>query len=151
MSVAPVHKLVFGRLYHGVWNERRLEYLDRLIANTHALMEPTVSGAAVGPAAYRRQVERFLAGLPDLKFTVDETISEGDKLVVYWTVTGTHRGELFGVAPTNKTVNVCGVTMHQIADGKILESTVIWDRLGLMKQLDMALPVQYEMLSAFTG
>jgi steroid delta-isomerase-like uncharacterized protein len=149
MSVAPAHKMVFGRLYHSVWNERRLEYIEQIIAATHALSEPTVSGTGVGPAAYRRQVERLFAGLPDLKFNVDETVSEGDKLVVYWTIAGTHRGELFGVPATNRKVSISGVTMSQIADGKILESTVIWDRLALMKQLGIALPVQYEMLNAF--
>jgi steroid delta-isomerase-like uncharacterized protein len=151
MSLAPAHKLVFGRLYHSVWNERRLEFLDQLIAETHALMEPTVSGTSVGPAAYRRQVERFLEGLPDLKFTVDDTVSDGDKLVVYWTITGTQRETLFGVPPTNKKLNICGVTMHEIADGKILESTVIWDRMSLVRQLGIELPVQYQMLGASAG
>lgn len=151
MSVAPEYKLLFGRLYHTVWNERRLEYLDQIVVDTHALGDPTVSGRGVGPAAYRRQVERFLAGLPDLKFTVDDTICEGDKMVVYWTITGTHRGEFLGVPPTNKKVSFSGITIHQIIDGKILESNVIWDGLGLMKQFGIELPVQYEMLVASAG
>ncbi len=148
MSVAPEYKLLFGRPYHSVWNERRLEYIPQVIAETHALGDPTVSGRGVGPAAYRRQVERFLAGLPDLKFMVDDTVSEGDKLVVYWTITGTHRGEFLGVPPTHKKVAFTGITINQIADGKILESTVIWDGLGLMKQFGIELPIQYEMLVA---
>jgi steroid delta-isomerase-like uncharacterized protein len=148
MSVAPAYKLLFGRLYNSVWNERRLEYIEQVIAETHALGDPTVSGRGVGPAAYRRQVERFLNGLPDLKFIVDETISEGDKLVVYWTITGTHRGEFLGVPPTNKKVSFTGITINQIANGKILESTVVWDGLGLMKQFGIELPIQYEMLVA---
>ncbi len=148
MSVAPAYKLLFGRLYHSVWNERRLEYIEQVIAETHALGDPTVSGRGVGPAAYRRQVERFLIGLPDLKFIVDDTISEGDKLVVYWTITGTHRGEFLGVPPTNKMVSFTGITINQIANGKILESTVVWDGLGLMKQFGIELPIQYEMLVA---
>jgi steroid delta-isomerase-like uncharacterized protein len=151
MSVAPAHKLLFGRLYHSVWNERRLEYIEKVIADTHALEDPTVSGRGVGPAAYRRQVQRFLTGLPDLKFMVDETITENDKLVVYWTITGTHKGEFLGVAPTNKKVTFSGITINQIAQGKILESTVIWDGLGLLKQFGIALPVQYEMLVASAG
>jgi predicted ester cyclase len=76
-----------------VWIERRLEYIDQVIAETHALGDLNVSGRGVGSTACRRQVERFLTGLPDLKFIVDDTISKGDKLVVYWTITGTHRGE----------------------------------------------------------
>jgi steroid delta-isomerase-like uncharacterized protein len=148
MSVAAAHKLLFGRLYHSVWNERRLEYIEQVIAETHALVDPTVSGMGVGPAAYRRQVERFLTGLPDLNFVVDETISEKDKLVVAWTITGTHKGELFGAPATNKKVAFSGITINQIAGGKILESTVAWDGLGLLKQLGIQLPVQYEMLAA---
>jgi steroid delta-isomerase-like uncharacterized protein len=151
MSVAPEYKLLFGRLYHSVWNERRLEYIPQVIAETHALEDPTVSGRGVGPDAYRKQVERFLAGLPDLKFVVDDTISEADKLVVYWTITGTHRGEFLGVPATNQKVAFSGITINQIADGKILESTVIWDGLGLMKQFGIDLPIQYEMLTAAAG
>lgn len=148
MSVAPAHKLLFGRLYHSVWNERRLEYIEQVIADTHALGDPTVLGRGVGPAAYRRQVERFLKGLPDLKFTVDDTITENDKLVVYWTITGTHKGEFLGVRPTNRKIAFTGITINQIANGKILESTVIWDGLGLLKQLGIDLPVQLEMMAA---
>jgi steroid delta-isomerase-like uncharacterized protein len=151
MSVAPQYKLLFGRLYHSVWNERRMEYIEHVIAETHALGDPTVSGRGVGPVAYRRQVERFMTGLPDLKFIVDETITEGDRLVVSWTIVGTHKGEFLGVPPTNKKVAFSGITINQIADGKILESTVIWDGLGLMKQFGIELPVQYEMLTASAG
>jgi steroid delta-isomerase-like uncharacterized protein len=118
MSVAPAHKEVFGRLYHSVWNERRLEFIDKIIAESHALGDPTLSGGAVGPSAYRRQVERFLKALPDLKFDIDQTVSEKDKLVVAWTITGTHRGELLGIPATNKKISVSGITINQIADGK---------------------------------
>ena len=148
MSVAPEHKEVFGRLYYSIWNERRLEFIDKVIADTHALGDPTVSGGGVGPAAYRRQVQRFLEGLPDLKFTVDDTISENDKLVVSWTVTGTHQGDFLGIPATNKKVTFSGITINQIADGKIIESTVIWDGLGLLEQFGIQLPVRYEMLAA---
>ena len=148
MSVAPEHKLLFGRLYHSVWNERRLEYMPQVIAETHALGDPTVSGRGVGPSAYQRQMERFLLGLPDLKLTVDDTVSEGDKLVVYWTISGTHRGEFLGVPPTNRRVSFSGITINQIANGKVLESNIVWDGLGLMKQFGIELPIQYEMLMA---
>jgi len=147
MSVAAAHKLLFGRLYHTIWNERKLEYIDKLFADTYGLEDPTVEGGGVGPVAYRRQVERFLIGLPDLKFIVDDTISENDKLVVAWTITGTHKGEFLGVPPSNKRVTFSGITINQIADGKIIESTVIWDGLSLLKQFGAALPVQYEMLA----
>jgi steroid delta-isomerase-like uncharacterized protein len=148
MSVSAAHKLLFGRLYQSIWNERRLEYIDQVIAETHAISDPTVEGGAVGPEAYRRQVQRFLTGLPDLKFAIDDTISEKDKLVVAWTVTGTHKGEFLGVPPTNKKVTFSGITICQIADGKIIESNVMWDGLGLLEQFGIHPPVKYEMLAA---
>lgn len=147
MSVAPEHKELFGRLYHSIWNERRLEFIPLVIADTHALGDPTVQGRGVGPENYRRQVERFLTGLPDLRFDVEDTISEGDKLVVSWTITGTHRGEFLGVPPTNRKVSFSGITISQIRDGKVIESTVIWDGLGLLEQFGVELPVRYEMLA----
>jgi steroid delta-isomerase-like uncharacterized protein len=148
MSVTAAHKLLFGRLYHSVWNDRKLEYIDQIIAKTHALGDPTISGGAVGPSAYRRQVEQFLAGLPDLKFTVDETVSEKDKLVVAWTINGTHKGELMGVTPTNRKVSFSGITINEIADGKIIESTLVWDALGLLKQLGVEPAPKSEMQAA---
>ena len=147
MSVSAAHKELFGRLYHSIWNERRFEFIPSVIADTHALGDPTVAGGATGPSAYRRQVERFLTGLPDLRFDVHETISEGDRMVVYWTITGTHRGEFLGVPATNRKVSFSGITINQIRNDKIIESTVIWDGLGLLEQFGVALPMRYEMLT----
>lgn len=148
MSVAPAHKEVFGRLYHSVWNDRRLEFIDKLIAKSHALSAPGVCGGGVGPAAYRGQVERYMAGFPDLKFTVDETVSEKDMLVVAWTITGTHRGEFLGIPPTNKKISFSGITIHQIADRKILESTAQWDVLAFLQQLGISTPVKFGELAS---
>jgi len=148
MSVAPAHKEVFGRLYHSVWNDRRLEFIDKLIAKSHALSAPGVSGGGVGPTAYRREVERYLAGFPDLKFTVDETVSEKDMLVVAWTITGTHRGEFHGILPTNKKISFGGITIHQIADGKIMETTAQWDVLAFLQQLGIPTPWKFDELAS---
>jgi predicted ester cyclase len=49
------------------------------------------------------------------------------------TNTGTHRGELLGIAATNKNLMVSGITIHQIADGKILESTAVWGVIASMQ------------------
>jgi hypothetical protein len=53
MSIAAEHKELFGRIYHSIWNERRLEFIERVIAPTHALGDPTVLGGGVGPKARR--------------------------------------------------------------------------------------------------
>jgi steroid delta-isomerase-like uncharacterized protein len=148
MSVAQAHKDIFRRLYQDVWNDRKFELLEQVIAKSHALGDPTLTGSAVGPEAYRRQAERFLTGFPDLRFTVDDTVSEKDKLVVSWTITGTHKGEFLGVAPTNKKVSFSGITIHEISNGKILESVAIWDALGLFQQLGLNLSAKSDKRAA---
>jgi len=142
MSVSP--KEVIRRLYKDAWNERKFEVIDQLVSQSHALVAPNVSGAAVGPKAYKRQIAAFVAGFPDLRFVVEEIISEDDKVVAAWTWSGTHRGEFLGIAASNKKVSVAGITIHQIANGKILDSHAAWDSLGLVRQLGVELSNKLE-------
>jgi len=142
MSVSA--KEVIRRLYKEVWNERKFDLIDQLVSRSHGLVAPNVSGAAVGPAAYKKQVAAFVAAFPDLRFVVEEIISEDDKVVAAWAWSGTHRGEYLGIAASNKKVSVAGITIHQIADGKILDSQAAWDSLGLLRQLGVEVPRKLE-------
>ncbi len=150
MSLA--NKEIVRRLYKEVWNERKLHVIDELISRSHALLNPMIEGSAVGPTAYREQVQRMLSALPDLRFMIDDYICEKDKVVAVWCITGTHKGEAFGIAPTNKRVSVPGISVHQLSGGKILDSQAMWDALGLMVQLGVARPAKIEIhaLSART-
>jgi steroid delta-isomerase-like uncharacterized protein len=139
MSVSP--REVIRRLYEEAWNERRLEVVDQLFSKSHALNSPNASGPAVGPTAYKNQVASFVAGFPDLRIVVEEIISENDKIVVSWILAGTHKGEFLGIAPTNHKVSITGITIHQIVDGKILDSQAAWDAISLFQQLGVELPV----------
>lgn len=145
------NKEIARRLYHDVWNRRKLDVLDEIISETHALAEPTIAGSAVGPEAYKCQVQRFLSAFPDLRFKLDDVITENDKLVVAWTITGTHRGEFLSISPTNVKVSFSGITINQIAAGKILDSIVMWDVLVLLNQLGASIvPAQYKSLIALS-
>lgn len=128
-------KAIVRRLYEDVWNKRKLELVSDLFSPSHALHDPNFSGSSVGPEAYKIQAAMFLAAFPDLRFTVEDTVAEKDKLVASWTISGTHKGEFMGIRPTNKKVSVEGITIHYIANGKIIDSNISWDALGLMRQL----------------
>ena len=52
-----------------------------------------------------------------------------------WTGTGTHQGDLLGMAPTQKPAKVMGIWIHHLAGGKIVESWNVWDTLGMLQQL----------------
>jgi steroid delta-isomerase-like uncharacterized protein len=80
------------------------------------------------------------AGFPDLYFSVEEQIAEGDKVVTRFEWTGTHRGEFLGVAATGRSVKVWGVVIDRLQSGRIKDTRIIMDTLGLMMQLGVFPP-----------
>jgi len=130
-------KAIVRRLYEEVWNKRRLELVSDLISPSHALHDNNSSGSSVGPEAYRAQIAVYLAAFPDLRFTVEDTVAEKDKVAASWTISGTHKGEYWGVRPTNKKISLDGITIHHIANGKIIDSYISSDTVGLMRQLGL--------------
>ena len=80
----------------------------------------------------------YLSAFPDLHFTVEDVIAEGEKAVTRWTIRGTHEGEVeeFG-PPTGKHIELEGITIHRVEDGKIVEEWERYDNLGVMQQLGL--------------
>ena len=79
------------------------------------------------------------AGFPDIVFSIQEQITEGDKVASRFEWTGTHQGEFLGVPATGRPVKVWGVVIDRLKDGRIKDTRIIMDTLGLMSQLG-ALP-----------
>jgi len=131
-------KAIVRRLYEEVWNKRKLEIVTELISPSHALHDPHLAGSAIGPDAYKRVCTQFIAAFPDLRFTVEDYISEKDKVVASWVISGTHKREFRGLPATNKKISVEGITINHIANGKIMDSYVSIDYLGMMQQLGAA-------------
>jgi steroid delta-isomerase-like uncharacterized protein len=80
------------------------------------------------------------AGFPDLHFSVEEQIAEGEKVLTRFEWTGTHRGEFLGVPATGRPVKVWGMVIDRLADGRIKDTRIIMDSLGLMMQLGVFPP-----------
>jgi steroid delta-isomerase-like uncharacterized protein len=129
------NKTIIRRLYEEVWNKRKLKVVDELLSASHALQEPNMSGAQTGPALYKQRVVELTTAFPDLCFTLEDTIAEGEKVAACWTISGTHQTEYMGIAATGKKISLEGITIHHIKNGKILDSYTRWDALGLMRQL----------------
>jgi len=75
------------------------------------------------------------AAFPDLTATMERWVTEGDQVVIRFKVSGTHKGEFMGIAPTNKHATVGGISMLTFRDGKIAEEVTEFDSLGLLTQL----------------
>ena len=85
----------------------------------------------------KQYTSEFFSAFPDLHFTIDDIVVEGDRATVRWTSTGTHKGEFMGVPPTNKKWTISLITISRIAGGKIVEDHGQYDALGLMRQLGL--------------
>ncbi len=75
------------------------------------------------------------AAFPDLHYTVEDQIAEGDKVVTRYMASGTHQSELMRIAPTGNWVEITGISITRIQDGRIEEIWENYDTLGMMQQL----------------
>jgi steroid delta-isomerase-like uncharacterized protein len=128
------NKRISRRFFDDVWNGRKLDAIGELAAEELVLHDRDM-GEHRGADAARAFVDTYRRAFPDLRFTVEEQIAEGDKVVTRWTARGTHNGELMGIPPTGRTATVTGTTIDRIADGRIAESFGTWDALGMLQQL----------------
>jgi steroid delta-isomerase-like uncharacterized protein len=86
----------------------------------------------------RQFVSTYKTAFPDLSVTIEDTIAEGEKVVTRYTIRGTHQGEIeeFG-PPTGRQLELEGITIHRIEDGKIVEEWERYDNLDILQQLGL--------------
>jgi steroid delta-isomerase-like uncharacterized protein len=91
-----------------------------------------------GTAALERAVQGYMTAFPDLRVTVNSYTIDGPRLAQEWTSTGTHRGELMGVAPTGRWVQTYGAIVTTCDDdGQVIEGSVYWNPLEMLRQLGL--------------
>ena len=128
------NKALLRRLVHEGLHKKNLGIMDELISpnfvnhSAPAGIPPTRDG-------YRQYVEVLLASFPDIHLDIEDLISEGDKVVVRYTVRGTHQGSFMGLPPSGKQFSFTGIGIQRIVDGKFVERWEQADTLGLLQQL----------------
>ena len=128
------NKALLRRDLEEVWNQGNLDAIDELFA-ADVILHEAPPGALSGAEGVKQVVAGYRAAFPDLHFTIEDLIAEGDRVVNRWSLTGTHKGELMGIPPSGKQVTSTGISIVRIADGKIVEIWGASDQLGLMQQL----------------
>ncbi|MDQ2653134.1 MAG: ester cyclase [Chloroflexota bacterium] len=124
---------VVNRLRADVYNAGNIDALPEIVA------EGYLHGAANGPdaigiAAGGTQISGFLTALPDLEWTFDETVVQGDQAAARWTIHGTQDGDLLGFAATGNPVEYTGISFFTVQCGKIVEFQTEMDAAGLLEQ-----------------
>jgi predicted ester cyclase len=125
------NKALARRFLEEVFNQRRLEAIEALTVPGY-IDHNLPSGVTVA-----QSISAFLAGFPDVHFTIEDQIEEGELVVTRWTARGTHTGNLFGIPPTGKSMTMPGISIYRIANSKLVEAWVQYDQLGMMQQLGL--------------
>lgn len=132
---APAENEELARtLVTDVWNNGNQERLGSVLGDSEVMYLDSRSDL-VGPEAYWEFVSTYREAFPDLRLTIKDIVSEGDKIVLRKRLQGTHEGSLFGVAATGNHVDVTRVVIHHIDDGRIIETGMVEDTIGLLQQL----------------
>ena len=136
---ANTAKAVIRRYYEEAWNGRNVDVLADLLAPDYVNRSPFVPDLPTGPEGVPMVMHALWAAFPDLIITIEELISEGDKVASRTTLRGSHQGELFGAPPTGRSIEVPMMTIERIdAAGRVAEHWRVSDELGLLRQLGMA-------------
>lgn len=118
------NKRVVRELVEEVWNKHRLEKVEEFV--TGDLLDEAVE-----------HTRQFLGAFPDVQLRIEDLIAEGDKVVARLVGTGTNTGPFAGQPPTGKQVTLSSFRIYRLAEGKVVETWAMQDRLGLMEQLGL--------------
>jgi len=132
---AEKSETLVGRYFNEVMNQGKLEVIDEIAAPNFAFRITTIPDPIRGPEGLKQFAIGLRTGFPDIHFTVEREIAEGNKVAARWMITATHNGTFLGIPPTGKQVHDQGIDIFHIADDKIVNIWVNENALGLMQQL----------------
>ena len=132
---AEQNKTVVRRIYEELWDGRRLEVADELIAEGGLNYDTGLVAGPFGPEEMKGTVRMVTAAFPDNRHAVEDVFAEGDKVVARVTLTGTHGGTFMGIPPTGRRISVQEIHVYGLRDGKVVEHRVGRDDLGALRQL----------------
>jgi steroid delta-isomerase-like uncharacterized protein len=109
--------------------------VDELCAPDYVDHSPPLPGMPEGSAGVRRANELLRAAFPDTVHTIEDQVAEEDKVVTRLRGRATFAGEILGIPPNGKVVEIGGIAIHRLADGKLVEHWAQADLLSFMQQL----------------
>jgi steroid delta-isomerase-like uncharacterized protein len=117
-----------------IWNRGNYSFAHELMTpdtRTHGQTDEPL----VGPDAFLEFARSIHGAFPDLRLAVEDIFGVGDRVVVRWTMSATHKGDSLGMPATHRPVHTYGISIIQFHDGRAIASWDCWDRAGLTQQL----------------
>lgn len=130
------NKALARRMYELI-NTGNLDGIDDLVSPGFVEHEAFPGLPSTGPEAPKAALAMFRAAFPDLRMSVDDTLAEGNKVVVRGTMSGTHKGEFMGIPPTDRGVKIQFIDIIEVGDGMATAHWGITDQAAMMEQLGL--------------
>jgi steroid delta-isomerase-like uncharacterized protein len=136
--IAVDNKTTVHRIIEEGWNQGKLAVFDELCAPDWIHHDPSQPRVRTRED-FKRHVDQTRSAFPDINFTIEDLIAEGEQVALRWMRRGTHTGDFVTPAmhlpATGKQVSVTGITIFRLASGKVVETWNQSDRLGMYQQL----------------
>jgi steroid delta-isomerase-like uncharacterized protein len=127
------NKEVVRRWYRDLWNRWDLEAADEIV-HEDLSFRGSLGTEMSGVEALKDYVRTVRAAFPDFHNRIDKLVGEANVVVARLTYTGTHRGPLFGFAPTGRCIEYAGVALFTMRDGRVARAWVLGDLHELRAQ-----------------
>ena len=128
------NKNLIRRFFDEMWNPWNFAKADELLA-PEIIFKGTLGNELKGRDAFRAYMRKVQSAFPDFHNTIIEITAEDDRVVARTFYHGTHRGEIFGLAPSGKEISYAGAAFFRIRQGQVIEGWVLGDLLSLLRQL----------------
>jgi steroid delta-isomerase-like uncharacterized protein len=139
MSKEAKNKAVMHRIFEEVLSKGNLAIIPELIAPNYVFRSPL--GIDIkGPEGFKQNVTMYRTAFPDIQAKIIDIVAEGDKVAVRYSMTGTFKGEMMGIAPTGKRLDTTGTVFIHFAGGKEVEASSCTDMLTWNRQLGIPIP-----------
>lgn len=127
-------------MYENIWddivNKREINKINETNFDKNITLI-SVPENVVGIQGFKDYYQNFLTGFSDITFTIEDVFGHGDKIAKHWNFKGTHSGEFFGIPASGKKVDIDGVTLVKMKDGKIAQEQDFMDNLSFYQQLGL--------------
>lgn len=133
-QIREANKRSVGKLFE-TFNDGDLAAIDQLVGHEYVGAQ-----GDRGPAGFKVVVVNLRSAFPDLHYTLEDVVAEGDRVAVRWRWTGTHAAPFRAFPPTGKAVTNTGSGIFQLTEGKIVAATLETDRLGFLEQIGAVPP-----------
>jgi steroid delta-isomerase-like uncharacterized protein len=128
------NKAFVRRFVEEVINRGKLDLIPVFVALDCVEHIPAI-GQGVGCEGMKQAYATLLAAFPNLRFTIQDMIAEGDRVAWRWTMHGTHKGVYLGLQPTERDIVVHGASFERIAGDKIMERWAIMPEAEVLRQI----------------